>query len=551
MRSLRFLIAKDGPRLAPWLAAYYALLLLLVLLAKNSEGPSMGDLPRVGPDLGTLSYLLHLLIVGILFSRDSPSSSSSFWLTRPLSGWSILAGKEAFYFVFLAVPAMLTHGWALARLGLEPQALPGWIARGSSPFVFIMLLFALLASLTRTIPRYLLALSVCLTPAALAAREVSFASALDNDFGRVSAGDWRILLFLVLLVGSGLLLVHFYQSRHATFTTVGLALLVVLVIAAGPYGKYRDARWKSAFTTGFELAPFPPADAAAYASSLSTQEAETVARQYVSLWAQLSPTSGQPAKGTYYRYKSRSLDLFTPTGERVRLAIFQRPEIGFETAYSEILVPSWQPGDPALRRRRPSLELEEREPLILGASLPSYSRFAETPMLVKDEVHFSEHRLSVLGELPLEPGARLEKGATRFEVRSVRQLPREVGFTLEHRDTASRAIRCEDLLVLYDRDLATFELLETRRLFAPRTEERVPLPLPIPELFDTEAFYILRDMPAERLGRSKLVVVRDCRVSQGTATISTQDVRMAELLAPWPIADLLTKPEVGTEAAKP
>ena len=203
-------------------------------------------------------------------------------------------------------------------------------------------------------------------------------------------------------------------------------------------------------------------------------------------------------------------------------------------AFSKVLDSSWQPGDPPFQKLGSRPDDDESSPFALSVSDQTFSRYGDKDLHVEGKFLVAEHRLASLGELPLETGARLKAGITRFEIRSAQKLSQRIGFTLEQQDLEAAWTQCQDLLVYFNRELSSFYPVRTRRPADLRQEGQVSLPLPRPAVVTAETLFLFRNLPPGWSQKAELWVVRDCQVRHFTATLSADRFRLADQLAPSP-----------------
>lgn len=545
MKALRYVWTKDARRMAPWLAGYYALLLLLVVLAKDPRAPQIVGPPEVGLGLGMVTMLVHLLLVWTLFSQDSPREPLGFWLTRPLSGWSILAGKEAFYLASLALPAMLAQSLALLCLGAAPKALPGLLLWAGIGFLPIFIIAPLIAAMTRTSSAYLLVLGfLVLLEAALTTSAISFAIQPGIEPGLAHADLAAVAARSLLSLGAALLLAHLYRTRRPLFSATVFSLLVLWMGIVSPFEAAPSKAWREPPSMAFKLSAYPQESTPTLEAGGRLREGHPPSPRTERLRTLL--TASSRAERTYFRPLSYELVLHDDAGRKIPLDVIASPWIATLEAFSETLDPSGKLGRPALRKDGTKVQGYEDSPLELSLPRKTYARYTGSSMAVSGRVLLSERRLSVVGELPIESGAQLDLGLLHVELHTAQRLTHTLGLTFEERGLASRATRCELFLVFLNREWGEVAPVRTRGESVLRAQREIPLPLPQPAVFVIADLISIQNLPAGWTEGAELLVVRDCLVRDRVATVAAEDFRLrSHRIVPSPLA-----PDVDFHAEK-
>ncbi len=155
----RYDVKRSWPLLAGWLA------FLLVTFVRELRDPLQRIDAQVSPMEwlhweSAVAWLAIAAGTGMLFVSDTTVGSRSFWKTRPIVRWAMLAAKLLYAAVFfLLIPLVLNCIWAL-RFGMGPLE---WIWIGAQQALMTAALFlplAAVASLVRTFVMFLVAVFV-------------------------------------------------------------------------------------------------------------------------------------------------------------------------------------------------------------------------------------------------------------------------------------------------------------------------------------------------------------------------------------------------------
>ena len=162
MNTIRTLLLRDFRRLLP-----HALIMLAILLAYFFYLPRSGHFTNSW-EMRALFFLLPaalfatwLFVMSLMIHDAPPAGTTEFWMTRPISGAQLFAGK----FIILAVYFALMPSLALiagATFGLikpDTVTLATFISAFSN-FLLLALCMMLLASLTRNSTQFVFTIIV-------------------------------------------------------------------------------------------------------------------------------------------------------------------------------------------------------------------------------------------------------------------------------------------------------------------------------------------------------------------------------------------------------
>ncbi|HWA85333.1 MAG TPA: hypothetical protein VG710_03860 [Opitutus sp.] len=221
MNLILHIVKKDLRRF--WIPiALFALVLaaklLLGALLRWQSGPldvDVFDRLTLYANFGSIAECLVIFVlVAALVHEDSTIGTRAFWMTKPVSGLSLLAAKlVTVLLVFVVLPALVCLPWWLVSgFGLRDIGLTIWqIAVISGAVVVLALPFAVL---TGTFARYLAALLVTV----VATSVVNIMHLAGNLSGPATPGGVLITRFgiasAVVIVAVAALVVHQYRTRR-------------------------------------------------------------------------------------------------------------------------------------------------------------------------------------------------------------------------------------------------------------------------------------------------------------------------------------------------
>ena len=159
MSLVLHIVRKDFRRLRLYLAGWLGLVFLMLII--TGIGPLLQGRTQVllffmGHLLPVAKIFLVALIVSSLVQNDTPVGSTAFWLSRPVSGGTLLVSKTLFLVLTLILPTLAVEAIFLCFHGVTGHDL----LRSLPEILFWQLLtiavFMIPASLTRNLPRMFL-----------------------------------------------------------------------------------------------------------------------------------------------------------------------------------------------------------------------------------------------------------------------------------------------------------------------------------------------------------------------------------------------------------
>jgi hypothetical protein len=189
--------------------------------------------------VGYVELVFGWLIAVRIIHADPLDTTTAFWLTRPLSPGALLIGKlTSICVIFLLLPTAVATAVAAAN-GVAGVTLLHFAAEGLTVEVALLLPIAVMAAITRDLPRFALGLVV----AAVVYAVVHFTAMLPFSWvvrlssqraGLVVVSGWLAAIG-ASVVGSLWLLVHQYVTRQTTRTMAIGAVAVIAVVGVGDF----------------------------------------------------------------------------------------------------------------------------------------------------------------------------------------------------------------------------------------------------------------------------------------------------------------------------
>ena len=158
MNLILHIVRKDFRHLRFYLAGWLGLVILMLII--TGIGPYLQERTQVlifflGPLLPVAKIFLLALIVSRLVQNDTPVGTTAFWLSRPVSGGTLLGTKTLFLVLTVILPTLVAEAVFLCIHGVTGHDL-----RSLPEILFWQLLtiavFMIPASLTRNLPRMFL-----------------------------------------------------------------------------------------------------------------------------------------------------------------------------------------------------------------------------------------------------------------------------------------------------------------------------------------------------------------------------------------------------------
>ena len=159
MKLVLHIVRKDFRHLRLYVAGWFGLVILMLII--TGIAPHLPERTQVllffmGPLLPVAKIFLLALIVSSHVQNDTPVGSTAFWLSRPVSGGTLLVSKTLFLVLTLILPTLAVEAVFLCFHGVTGHDL----LRSLPEILFWQLLtiavFSIPASLTRNLPRMFL-----------------------------------------------------------------------------------------------------------------------------------------------------------------------------------------------------------------------------------------------------------------------------------------------------------------------------------------------------------------------------------------------------------
>lgn len=229
MKLVWHIARKDLRHLRFYLAGWLGLLIVLCLVVRLGWGPGLHWIAVIG----VLKIALLALIVFKLVREDSPAGSTSFWLSRPVSGRRLLAAKSVVLAVTLVIPTLLVEVMFLLFNGVTTHDILRSIPETLIYTLFAVAILMMLAALTRSLSQMValgLLLSVSMIVFLLVKAEIFFpGNRLDIDpltRMTLTSSKW-IGFFLFLSAMAAIVVCLQYLTRRSKLNAI-LALAGLL-----------------------------------------------------------------------------------------------------------------------------------------------------------------------------------------------------------------------------------------------------------------------------------------------------------------------------------
>lgn len=251
MRPIIHQALKDA-RLLRWLLAAWLLVLLLYhglaiagllipgsVILSRATGQSYASLrtgfPAANMVLGWLGVAAFLVLCASLVQADSPASSTAFWLTRPISGRTMVASKLVFALVVLVGLPLALDVLDLLVAGAggpEWRSSGNWLLLGwslATQLVWLLPLLAIAAVTDGLAQFVLIVIFEVLTFGALVGLLQSVARSWLPHQGMSIIALFVVFVPALLLVAA-VVLAHAYLTRRHTRSVVMVAIAPVFLV---------------------------------------------------------------------------------------------------------------------------------------------------------------------------------------------------------------------------------------------------------------------------------------------------------------------------------
>ncbi len=241
MKLVWHIVRKDFRRLRLYLAGWLGLVILMLIV--TGIGPHLQERTQVllffmGPLLPVAKIFLVALIVSSLVQNDTPVGSTAFWLSRPVSGGTLLVSKTLFLVVTLILPTVAVEAIFLCFHGVTGHDLLRSLPDGLFWQLLTIAVFMIPASLTRNLPRMFLlgflffVASVCsYGMVSLVLRYYRYERGFFPPL-TLQTSSW-IGLCLCFLVVAGAIIGHQYVTRRTRISLILVFLGMFLCCVSG------------------------------------------------------------------------------------------------------------------------------------------------------------------------------------------------------------------------------------------------------------------------------------------------------------------------------
>lgn len=212
-------VARKDLRLSRWLLLAYA----AVVTAAAAAAAEWGVFAAIAPLLRMLGVVsLGAVLAAVLVQADSPARGESLWVTLPLRSSAVFAAKILVGVVVVIGIALLGQLAGLRAHDVAPGDLPRLLGRSALSYGVWLAVAAAVASLTRDLRGFLLALTLAGFAWLLAFQVIAF------SIGPSVPPAWSPLPFFA--AGMLLLLAHQYHTRDVRRgTAIAVAVSIALM----------------------------------------------------------------------------------------------------------------------------------------------------------------------------------------------------------------------------------------------------------------------------------------------------------------------------------
>ena len=212
-------VARKDLRLSRWLLLTYA----TVVAAAGAAAAEWGVLADIAPLLRMFGVVvLGAVLLAVLVQADSPARGESLWVTLPLRSSAVFAAKILVGVVVVIGIALLGQLAGLRAHDVAPGDLPRLLGRSALSYGVWLAVAAAVASLTRDLRGFLLALTLGGFAWLLAFQVIAF------TIGPSVPPAWSPSPFFI--AGMLLLLAHQYRTRDVRRgTAISVAVSIALM----------------------------------------------------------------------------------------------------------------------------------------------------------------------------------------------------------------------------------------------------------------------------------------------------------------------------------
>jgi len=223
------LMRKDARCLWPWIAVTWLLLALFPLHETMAADPVRGFRSLLFQV--ALPVAMFLLVI-VSVQQEKLIGDRQYWLTRPFTGWHLLAAKILFFVVFLNVPMLLVRA-VMLRNALMPvtENVPALVCYQVLFTLAFILPVAALAAVTKRVGQAILATVAGFVALSIVGAYWFRGSGSSPNWGTLG---WirSILIVGVIAAGGATGLVLQYAGRRTFSCRLILAAVAALAFAA-------------------------------------------------------------------------------------------------------------------------------------------------------------------------------------------------------------------------------------------------------------------------------------------------------------------------------
>jgi len=233
MKTIRTLVYKDLRRFWPHALTLLALLLLYFAYLPHYERTMPKPLGILFIALPMALFAIWIFSVSFIVHDDPPSGTTEFWMTRPISGAQLFAGKFIILTLFFALmPTLVLTASRMSGL-LEPHTVTLESITGIfSGFLIFTLCMMLLATLTRNSTQLVFSVVIIavgfftimifsFTPSDYSCKPKTILKNIEL-FGRVMS--------CLTIIGLTAIIHNQYLRRNRIITLAATALLALLLL---------------------------------------------------------------------------------------------------------------------------------------------------------------------------------------------------------------------------------------------------------------------------------------------------------------------------------
>ena len=234
MKLVWHIVRKDFLHLRFYVAGWLGLLMAVCLVVRLGWGLHLYWIAAIG----VLKIVLLALVISNLVQEDSPVGSTSFWLSRPVSGWQLLAAKSILLALTMVIPTLLVEVSFLLLNGVTAHDIFRTIPETLIYSVFAVAFLLMLAALTRSLTQMValgLFFSVAMIMFVLVKAETFFpGNRLEIDpLTRMTlkSSQWIGFFLFVLAMAAIVVCLQFLTRRTKLNTFLALTGLLPCILA--------------------------------------------------------------------------------------------------------------------------------------------------------------------------------------------------------------------------------------------------------------------------------------------------------------------------------